>query len=216
MKINKKEIIKHSCLISIPIIYTILVKFIDVQAIGSAKSLVGFSTINEYIFNFTGVNMLWYYITEYLGLIPLMIAIIYSIIGLIQMIKRESIFKVEKEILVLGIFYIIIFILYTFFEIFIINYRPILIDGIKEASYPSSHTLLSICICGSSLMINKYLFKKNLFFKVENVISILSILIIVIGRIISGVHWITDIIGSILISIVLLKILDICFKSIKK
>ena len=78
-------------------------------------------------------------------------------------------------------------------------------DGILEASYPSSHTLLSVCICGSSLMINKYLFKNKNFFKVENIISILSILVIVIGRFISGVHWFTDIIGAILNSIALLK-----------
>ena len=193
-----------------------LVKYIDVQAIGPKDSLVGFATINKFIFNLTGVNMVWYSITDWLGFVPLIIAFIYAMIGLVQMIKRKNILKVDKEILGLGVFYIIVIGLYILFETYIINYRPTLMDGILEASYPSSHTLLSVCICGSSLMINKYLFKNKNFFKVENIISILSILVIVIGRFISGVHWFTDIIGAILISIALLKALNIYIKCINK
>lgn len=216
MKKKRKDIFVCGGLFAVAIIYTILVKYIDVQAIGPKDSLVGFATINKFIFNLTGVNMVWYSITDWLGFVPLIIAFIYAMIGLVQMIKRKNILKVDKEILGLGVFYIIVIGLYILFETYIINYRPTLMDGILEASYPSSHTLLSVCICGSSLMINKYLFKNKNFFKVENIISILSILVIVIGRFISGVHWFTDIIGAILISIALLKALNIYIKYINK
>ena len=216
MKKRRKEILLCGGLFAIAIIYTLLVKYIDVQAIGPNDSLVGFATINNFMFNLTGVNMLWYDITDWWGFVPLFIAFIYAIIGFIQMIKRRSILKVDKEILGLGVYYIIVIGLYIFFETYVINYRPILMDGILEASYPSSHTLLSVCICGSSLIINKYLFKNKNFFKAENIISILSILVIVIGRSISGVHWFTDIIGAILISIALLKAFYIYVKSINK
>ena len=216
MKKKRKDIFVCGGLFAVAIIYTILVKYIDVQAIGPKDSLVGFATINKFIFNLTGVNMVWYSITDWLGFVPLIIAFIYAMIGLVQMIKRKNILKVDKEILGLGVFYIIVIGLYILFETYIINYRPTLMDGILEASYPSSHTLLSVCICGSSLMINKYLFKNKNFFKVENIISILSILVIVIGRFISGVHWFTDIIGAILISIALLKALNIYNKCINK
>lgn len=216
MKKKRKDIFVCGGLFAVAIIYTILVKYIDVQAIGPKDSLVGFATINKFIFNLTGVNMVWYSITDWLGFVPLIIAFIYAMIGLVQMIKRKNILKVDKEILGLGVFYIIVIGLYILFETYIINYRPTLMDGILEASYPSSHTLLSVCICGSSLMINKYLFKNKNFFKVENIISILSILVIVIGRFISGVHWFTDIIGAILISIALLKAFYIYVKSINK
>lgn len=216
MKKRRKEILLCGGLFAIAIIYTLLAKYIDVQAIGPNDSLVGFATINNFMFNLTGVNMLWYDITDWWGFVPLFIAFIYAIIGLIQMIKRRSILKVDKEILGLGIYYIIVIGLYIFFETYVINYRPILMDGILEASYPSSRTLLSVCICGSSLIINKYLFKNKNFFKAENIISILSILVIVIGRFISGVHWFTDIIGAILISIALLKAFYIYVKSINK
>lgn len=216
MKKKRKDIFVCGGLFAVAIIYTILVKYIDVQAIGPKDSLVGFATINKFIFNLTGVNMVWYSITDWLGFVPLIIAFIYAMIGLVQMIKRKNILKVDKEILGLGVFYIIVIGLYILFETYIINYRPTLMDGILEASYPSSHTLLSVCICGSSLIINKYLFKNKNFFKVENIISILSILVIVIGRFISGVHWFTDIIGAILISIALLKAFYIYVKSINK
>ena len=216
MEKRRKEILLCGGLFAVAIIYTLLVKYIDVQEIGPNDSLVGFATINNFMFNLTGVNMLWYDITDWWGFVPLFIAFIYAMIGFIQMIKRRNILKVDKEILGLGVYYIIVIGLYIFFETCIINYRPTLMDGILEASYPSSHTLLSVCICGSSLIINKYLFKNRNFFKAENIISILSILVIVIGRIISGVHWFTDIVGAILISIALLKAFNIYIKSINK
>lgn len=216
MEKRRKEILLCGGLFAVAIIYTLLVKYIDVQEIGPNDSLVGFATINNFMFNLTGVNMLWYDITEWWGFVPLFIAFIYAMIGFIQMIKRRNILKVDKEILGLCVYYIIVIGLYIFFETCIINYRPTLMDGILEASYPSSHTLLSVCICGSSLIINKYLFKNRNFFKAENIISILSILVIVIGRFISGVHWFTDIVGAILISIALLKAFNIYIKSINK
>ena len=216
MEKRRKEILLCGGLFAVAIIYTLLVKYIDVQEIGPNDSLVGFATINNFMFNLTGVNMLWYDITDWWGFVPLFIAFIYAMIGFIQMIKRRNILKVDKEILGLGVYYIIVIGLYIFFETCIINYRPTLMDGILEASYPSSHTLLSVCICGSSLIINKYLFKNRNFFKAENIISILSILVIVIGRFISGVHWFTDIVRAILISIALLKAFNIYIKSINK
>lgn len=216
MEKRRKEILLCGGLFAVAIIFTLLVKYIDVQEIGPNDSLVGFATINNFMFNLTGVNMLWYDITNWWGFVPLFIAFIYAMIAFIQMIKRRNILKVDKEILGLGVYYIIVIGLYIFFETCIINYRPTLMDGILEASYPSSHTLLSVCICGSSLIINKYLFKNRNFFKAENIISILSILVIVIGRFISGVHWFTDIVGAILISIALLKAFNIYIKSINK
>ena len=93
MKKRRKEILLCGGLFAIAIIYTLLVKYIDVQAIGPNDSLVGFATINNFMFNLTGVNMLWYDITDWWGFVPLFIAFIYAIIGFIQMIKRRSILK---------------------------------------------------------------------------------------------------------------------------
>ena len=129
--------------------------------------------------------------------------------------KRKSLFKLDKEIIVLGTFYIALIGLYVFFEKVIINYRPILMDGFIEASYPSSHTLMTICLCGSSIIINKKLYN-NKIPKIMNILSVAIIIITVVGRLISGVHWFTDIIGGIFISIALLMTLYSVINVIKK
>lgn len=212
---NRKNILICILLVLLSIIYTILVKYVDTSIIGPNGSIVGFSSLNSFVFNLTGNNMTLYKITEILGIIPILIALMYAVIGLIQVIDRKSL-KVDKELIALGILYIIVILIYVFFEKCIINYRPVLIDGILEASYPSSHTLLSICICGSALLINKYLFNNKKIYKYINIVSIISMVLIVLGRLLSGVHWASDIIGSIIISITLLKILETYYLSIKK
>lgn len=199
MNNKKRNFLISGILLLIAITFTILVKVVDVKQIGVNNSSIGFATLNQFIFETTGVNIIWDHITDWLGLIPVFMAIVYAFIGLIQLIKRRSIFKVDKEIILLGLYYIIVIALYVFFEKVIINYRPILMNGFLEASYPSSHTLMTICICGSSILINKKLFN-NKITKVINYLSIIIITITVVGRLISGVHWFTDIIGGILIS----------------
>lgn len=199
MNNKKRNFLISGILLLIAITFTILVKVVDVKQIGVNNSSIGFATLNQFIFETIGVNIIWYHITDWLGLIPVFMAIVYAFIGLIQLIKRRSIFKVDKEIILLGLYYIIVIALYVFFEKVIINYRPILMNGFLEASYPSSHTLMTICICGSSILINKKLFN-NKITKVINYLSIIIITITVVGRLISGVHWFTDIIGGILIS----------------
>lgn len=215
MNNKKRNFLISGILLLIAITFTILVKVVDVQQIGVNNSSIGFATLNQFIFETTGVNMIWYHITDWLGLIPAFMAIVYAFIGLIQLIKRRSIFKVDKEIILLGLYYIVVIALYVFFEKVIINYRPILMNGFLEASYPSSHTLMTICICGSSILINKKLFN-NKITKVINCLSIIIITITVVGRLISGVHWFTDIIGGILISSGLLMTFYSLLSIIKK
>jgi len=201
---RKKLIITILLLIS-SIIFIVLLKRIDIKCDAVNNSCIGFATINQFIFNKIGVNMTWYVITDWLGIIPILMSMVYAIIGLKQLMKRKSIRKVDKEIIILGIFYVAVISIYILFEKYIINYRPILMNGFLEASFPSSHTLMTICLCGSSIIINNRLFK-NKFTKIINVISLFIIIITIIGRLISGVHWFTDIVGGILISSFLLML----------
>lgn len=202
---SKKKInfIISIILILLSIIFTFLVKIVDVKNVGVNGTSIGFSMLNQFVFKQIGVNMLCYYISDWLGIIPVLMSFIYCLLGFIQLIKKRNIFKVDKELLLLGIFYICLIIIYIFFEKNIVNYRPILIDGFLEASYPSSHTLMAICICGSSIMVNNRLFK-NKVFKIINIVSFIIIMVIVLLRFISGVHYFTDIIGGIFISIAML------------
>ena len=211
---KKKNIIISIVLIILSVLFTALVKNVDVKPIGPNESMVGFADINKLFHNLIGSNMTIYKVTEVLGYIPIAMALVYVFIGLKQLIKRKSLLKVDKEIYVLALFYVLVVGVYVFFEKFVINYRPILIDGLLEASYPSSRTLMSICLCGSSIIINKKLFKNKLG-DIENILSVILILLIVVGRIISGVHWFTDILGGIIISSALLVIFYSIISSIK-
>ena len=156
-------------LILLAVVFTILVKVVDVESVGVTGTNIGFYTLNKFIFDKIGVNMMWYYITDWLGLIPIFIALVYALMGLVQLLKRRSLFKVDEDIIVLGLFYIIVIFIYIFFEKVIVNYRPILIDDLLEASYPSSHTLMTLCLCGSSIIFNKRNFS-SFFSKIINII----------------------------------------------
>ena len=214
MNKKRRNILISTILILLAIVFTILVKVVNVKTIGVNESKIGFATLNQFVFKTVGVNMTWYNITDWLGIIPILMAMIYAFIGFIQLIKRRSIFKVDKELIILGLFYIIVVFTYIFFEKIIVNYRPILMKGFLEASYPSSHTLITICLCGSSIIINNKLFN-NRTTKITNILSAIIIVTTVVGRLISGVHWFTDIVGGILISIALLMTLYTLTYSLK-
>ena len=181
-------------------LWTAAIQMIDVQAIGPQGSSVGFATINRFVHNLTGVHMSLYTITDWLGLVPLVFVMGFALLGLIQWIQRKHLFKVDYNILVLGGFYIVVMAVYILFEVFVVNYRPVLIEGILEASYPSSTTMLVMCVMPTAMMqINTYI--KNDILK-RSVASAITAFVIfmVIGRLISGVHWFTDIIGGVLLS----------------
>ena len=189
-------------------ILIVLVRFIDVRPIGPEGTSIGLSRLNSFFFRLSGVNILWYHITDWLGVAAILVAFLFAMAGFVQLIKRRSILKVDHEILALGGLYIVVIGLYVLFEIVIVNYRPIIMpDGIHpEASFPSSHTMLVCVIMGSAIMlIGKYVKEKQLCRVLRGFYSAI-IGITVIGRLIAGVHWLTDIVGGVLISIFLLSL----------
>lgn len=212
---RSRNIIISIGLTVLSICYTLLVKFIDVDTIGPNGSEVGFSKLNGWFSNLVGSNMTIYKITEVLGLLVIAIVLIYGCIGIYQLVKRKSLLKVDKEIIILGCFYVLMAITYVLFEKVVINYRPILIDGELEASYPSSHTILAICIALSSLKVSKEYFNKK-YIKKINLITVVLMALVVVGRLISGVHWISDIIGGIIISLTLLSYFNTAYDWNKK
>ena len=181
-------------------LWTIAIRFIDVQPIGPQGSTVGFATLNSIIHTRTGVHMQLYTITDWLGLVPVAFGLGFAMLGLAQWIKRKSLLKVDRSILVLGGFYIATMAAYLVFESFVINYRPVLIAGNLEASYPSSTTLLVLCVMPTAMMqlrgrINNRVLQGGVSIAIAS-----FIVFMVAGRLVSGVHWLTDIIGGILLS----------------
>ena len=187
-------------LIAVFVLWTVLVSVVDVRAIGPNGSSVGFATLNGYVHDLTGVNMRLYSITDWLGLVPIGVAFGFAVLGLVQWVGRKSLFKVDRSILALGGFYIIVLAMYIFFEIVVINYRPVLIDGYLEASYPSSTTMLVMCVMPTAMMQLHARIKSNAFRRCVLISIAAFTAFMVIGRLASGVHWLTDIIGGALVS----------------
>ncbi len=198
---NKKNLILGTSLLVLFILWTLLVSVLDVKSIGPRNSSVGFASLNKWFHSLFGVSMTLYIITDWLGLIPVFIGVIFAIFGLVQWIKRKSILKVDKSLLVLGVFYIIVMFVYVFFEMFAVNYRPILIGGYLEASYPSSTTMLVMCVMPTAMIQLYYRMKNSFLKKFLNIITSVFISFMVIGRLLSGVHWLSDIIGGVLFSL---------------
>ena len=182
------------------VLWTILLRTVDVMTIGAGGTSVGFATVNQWFHWLTGTNMWLYTVTDWLGLVPIGTAFCFALLGLIQWIKRKNPLKVDRSILVLGVFYIAVIGVYMLFEEVVINYRPILINGIAEASYPSSTTLLTMCVMPTAIMqLSERIKQKHIRLGVSYGIALFTTFM-VIGRLISGVHWITDIIGGALLS----------------
>lgn len=181
--------------------WTVFVQFVDVQHIGPMGSAVGLATVNGWFHNLTGVHLWLYILTDWLSLIPLGIVLWFAVLGFIQWIQRRSLMAVDKDILLLGGFYAAVFLAYAFFEQFVINYRPVLIENLLEASYPSSTTMLVLCVMSTAVMQGKRRIRQRY---MKNFFACLVWAYttgMVIGRLMSGVHWLTDIIGGILLSV---------------
>ena len=182
------------------VLWTVLVRLIDVAAIGPQESAIGFSTLNGFIHRLTGVNILLYTVTDWLGLVPIGVCVGFAVLGLVQWIKTKRLLAVDKSILLLGAFYAVVIFFYVFFEFAVINYRPVLIDGRLEASYPSSTTLLVACVMPTLAMQLSTRIKSVTLKRCITLLIILFTVFMVVARFISGVHWFTDIIGGLLLS----------------
>ena len=181
-------------------LWTVLIRHIDVQKAGPNGTEIGFATINVWFHRLTGVHMLIYTITDWLGLVPIIICMCFGVLGLIQLVKRKSLLTVDFDILLLGAYYVVVILGYLLFEMVPINYRPILIDGNLEASYPSSTTLLVLTVMPTLKYQSDRRIANPVIRKAITVFVIVFAAFMVIGRLISGVHWATDIAGSVFLS----------------
>ena len=202
MKRNEKRLLGvGSILIVAFAIWTILIQTVDVRPVGQNGTDIGFATFNCWFHELIGVHLPIYNLTDCLELLPLCICAFFGGLGFFQMIKRRSLVKVDQDILILGFYYLIVIMTFTIFEIIPVNYRPILIEGKLEASYPSSTTLLVLSVMPTFVeQIRRRL--NNV--RVQSILSIITMFYMIFmvgGRLISGVHWITDIVGSVLFSV---------------
>ena len=180
--------------------WTAAVQIVDVRPVGQNGTDIGFAALNVWFHGLTGTNMALYAITDWLGLVPIAVCLSFAALGAAQLVCRRSLFKVDPDILLLGAYYIAVIFFYLFFEMVPINYRPIPIDGVMEASYPSSTTLLVLSVMPTlKLQVDRR--SENRVLKQATAVFVITFsAFMVAGRLVSGVHWATDIAGSILLA----------------
>lgn len=197
---GKRGIMSGAALILAFILLTVLIQTVDVRPVGVNGTNIGFATVNTWFHRLTGVHMGLYTVTDWLGLVPIAVCIGFGLLGLAQWVRRRSIAKVDRDILLLGGYYILVILGYLIFEMIPINYRPILIDGAMEASFPSSTTLLVLSVMPTLLFQVNRRAKGQTVRRLTAAFVVLFSVFMVIGRLVAGVHWLTDIVGSVLLS----------------
>ena len=216
MQVKNKKIWCGILLVGIFAVWTVLVRSVNVQPIGPMGSSVGFAEWNRLFHSLTGVHMRLYTITDWLGLVPVAVGMGFAGLGLIQWCRRRRILLVDYSILLLGVFYILVTVCYLLFETVVINYRPVLINNRLEASYPSSTTLLVLCVMPSAVIqLRERIKNESLRTIVISCIYVFDILM-VMGRLLSGVHWLTDIVGGAVLSAGMVKLYGGVCEMVKK
>lgn len=220
-KTKREKACRHELLVAVLsllafLLVTVLVTRVDLQAIGPSGSTVGCGTLNGFILELLGTEMLWYYFTDWLGLLVLLLPLAFTIQGLYQMLSRRSLFLVDPGLLALGVFYLLLIASYVFFEQVIINYRPLVLTDKLEASYPSSHVMIILGIGASTMMyLGPNMGSRPRLLALLEVIVVLVMVLTVIGRLLAGVHWFTDIAGGVLLASALSSLYGYCLAIMK-
>lgn len=197
---ERKDLLTGVGLLAAFVLWTILVRFVDVKAAGPNGTAVGFSAFNVWFHQLTGVHMTIYTITDWLGFVPFLVCLFFGAIGLVQLVRGRSLLRVDRDILLLGVYYIVVIAAYLLFEKVALNYRPILIEGKLEASYPSSTTLLVLSVMPTLKLQADRRVENPSIRTAVTVFVIAFSAFMVVGRLIAGVHWATDIAGGALLS----------------
>ena len=181
-------------------LWTVLIQCVDVRPVGQNGTDIGFAAFNVWFHQLTGAHMGIYTVTDWLGIVPFLVCIGFGAVGLVQLVKRRSVIKVDMDILLLGIYYAVVIAAYLIFETIPINYRPIPIDGVMEVSYPSSTTLLVLAVMPTlKFQIDRRTVRPAVR-KMTGIFVILFSAFMALGRLVSGVHWFTDIAGGVFLS----------------
>ena len=200
----KSKMIRNYCitggLLVLFFVWTMLVCVVDLQPIGPEGSIVGLASMNDWFHQLTGENLEFYELTDFLSIVPFLIIFVFAVMGAIQLITRKSLAKVDSDIIALGAFYLVVLACYGLFEVLVVNYRPIFIEGKLEASYPSSTTMLAVTVFISAALQVKERVKGKIAQTALLAALLMFTVFMVLSRLLSGVHWLSDIIGGLLLS----------------
>lgn len=199
---------------SLFIFFSLWIRLFDVQPVGPEGSSIGFAGLNVAVHELFGMHLFWYKLTQLLGVAAIAVAVIFAVVGFIQLVQRKSLLKVDKKILMLGVIYILVILLYVLFEKVPFNYRPVVLDPAEglEPSYPSTHTMIILTIFGTLISVIGDYIKNTKLVLLLKIVSLVIMAVTIVGRLVCGVHWFTDIAGGVIISLFFINL----FKDLTK
>lgn len=188
------------------VVWTVLVKVIDVQYVGAAGFL-GFYSLNTQINDFVQSQNteLFNKLTDVLMYIAISTLVPFAVVGLVQLIKRKDLKKVDSAIYIILAGYVAMVVIYLAFEIVKINYSPLSTAEELKASYPSSHVMIYSVMMGAAVLGLLHFARMHDDLKLLiNIFYMFSTFGMAALRLLSGQHYFTDIIGALLVSYTIL------------
>ncbi len=206
-----KKVLNKYSLMGLGFLFIFLILLILLMSVDKASNIykeIGLYNFNK-IFLVDYYNESWDGFSDVILYISILFILGLIIYGIYQLYKRKSLFKVDKDIILTGFGFVFIIIIWFIFDKFIdINYRPIAVNGSAQTSFPSTHVMLA---CFSLLATTRIILKRNTNELKYNIITYggVSILVILcsLGRILSKMHWTTDVLGAIFISLAIFFII---------
>jgi len=188
--------------------FTYLVRTYDVAPVGYNGAEVGFSKLNAAAHEMFPGDDGSYELTKILGYICLIAVAVNGLEAAIDFFRHKGrISRMHKRNVITCIYYVVVGGFYVLFEFVVINTRPIS----AEASYPSSHTMLALCVLYSVFVLLGFSSWRYKFMaSILRVICVVAMISMVVFRFLSGVHWLTDICGGILLSLSLMCLYRAC------
>lgn len=206
MKKSSKGFLISAILFVVTIIFSIGAAKCDVAEVGINSVKVGYSSMNDAFYNFIGgaegFHKSFYSISEALGYLSFLFIAGFALLGAYQLYKRKSIKKVNPSIIVMGVMFVFVLVLYVAFDKLGLNLRPLIMPGEAslEPSFPSSHAMLACVIHGAGILeIDEVMFP-CIGRTILKIVMAAMMLVIVFCRLFSGAHWLSDIIAGVLIS----------------
>lgn len=137
-----------------------------------------------------------------------------AMLGLIQLISRRSLKKVDHELLMFPIPLAIMAIVYVVFEKFLIlNTRP---NGSGEPSFPSTHVMITATIFFMVAVVLPRYIKSKVLCAMFDIIMLILLVLVCTGRILANMHWPTDVAGGVVFASIFAAIYYLLIKPKKK
>ena len=183
------------------ILFTIMVTALDGQTVDGHR--LGLATMNGWWRDLVGVNAAWRVVSDVVAVGTVFGAVGLLIVQIVAVVRGRGLRPVVRDWWGVDLVLISLGICYGLFQIVVINYRPLLMHGVAEASYPSSHVLLFATVWPLLILTLWRMTKRRWVRVTVMVVGMMVMLAGIVARALSGYHWLSDLVGGVLLGVTL-------------